>query len=117
MDQVLRVERMRQAIMEGLKVDFANPILHTASLYHYPYPPFGGPNMQNMGNMGMNFPQRGGMMGRGGMRGIPAGMTQGQSQPKPPSRGRGILGNVSHHAVQIQCISLYTSITIVVFLQ
>lgn len=101
-DQVLRVERMRQAIMEGLKVEFARPLLPSAamSMYtNYPFNQFANPMGMNMRPAGMHrgsgMPpdmQRGPGMHRGGpgMRpGVPAGMGQ---QPKSPGRGRGILG-------------------------
>ena len=77
---------MRQAIMEGLKVEFARPLLPSAamSMYtNYPFNQFANP-------MGMNMRPAGMHRGGPGMRpGVPAGMGQ---QPKSPGRGRGILG-------------------------
>ncbi|KAK3608099.1 hypothetical protein CHS0354_004756 [Potamilus streckersoni] len=76
-DQVLRVERMRQAIMEELHVEFARPLLPTASLYtSYPLPPYAAPP----------FPYR-----PAGMRAMPQGPL-GPVGSKTSGRGRGILG-------------------------
>lgn len=93
-DQVLQVERMRQAIMEGLQFEFAKPMLPAPSLYtNYPYggyPPFHNPNNpMNFRPAGMGPPNA--RMSRPGP-GIPAGMGPQQNQPKSPGRGRGILG-------------------------
>lgn len=76
-DQVLRVERMRQAIMENLRVEFAKPLLPNAAMYaHYPFPPYPG--------------HPGHMAYRPGGRGAPPHGAGPQSQK---GRGRGILGN------------------------
>ncbi|XP_046542627.1 constitutive coactivator of PPAR-gamma-like protein 1 isoform X2 [Haliotis rubra] len=75
-DQVLRVERMRQAIMENLRVEFAKPLLPNAAMYaHYPFPPYPG--------------HPGHMAYRPGGRGAPPHGAGPQSQK---GRGRGILG-------------------------
>lgn len=92
-DQVLRVERMRQAIMEGLKVEFARPLLPSAamSMYtNYPFNQFGNSMGMNIRPAGMQRGMPPDMQRGPGMRpGVPAGMGQ---QPKSPGRGRGILG-------------------------
>ncbi|XP_041349782.1 constitutive coactivator of PPAR-gamma-like protein 1 isoform X2 [Gigantopelta aegis] len=88
-DQVMRVERMRQAIMENISVEFAKPLLPTASLYsNYPYGPYPVPpgvsyRPAGAARMAYPIPVRG---GRGGPP-VPVGMG-----PKTPGRGRGILG-------------------------
>lgn len=76
-DQVLKVERMRQAIMEGLKVEFAKPPLSAAGHYaNYSFPPY-----QNV-NYGHRPP---------GASPVPSNVpASGQNQNK--GRGRGILG-------------------------
>ncbi|XP_055881657.1 constitutive coactivator of PPAR-gamma-like protein 1 homolog isoform X2 [Biomphalaria glabrata] len=75
MEQVLRVERMRQAILENLRVDFAKPLLPG---FYYPYP--GQPYSANPLPYGPTVAAR----GRGNpMPGIPS---------RQVGRGRGILG-------------------------
>ena len=73
MEQVLRVERMRQAILENLRVDFAKPLLPG---FYYPYP--------SMPYPGAPVPYSPAGSSRGA-RGAPPG--------RPMGRGRGILGN------------------------
>uniref|UniRef100_A0A0L8FUX1 Uncharacterized protein n=1 Tax=Octopus bimaculoides TaxID=37653 RepID=A0A0L8FUX1_OCTBM len=47
-DQVLKVERMRQAILEGLKVEFAKAPLPATALYtNYPFPPYSNVNFNH----------------------------------------------------------------------
>lgn len=107
---------MRQAIMEGLKVEFARPLLPSAamSMYtNYPFNQFANPMGMNMRPAGMHrgsgMPpdmQRGPGMHRGGpgMRpGVPAGMGQ---QPKSPGRGRGILGKYQNKGAVFTLIHL-----------
>ena len=92
----MRVERMRQAIMEGLQVEFARPMLPHAAMYAgYPYP---GP----YGPQGPPYPIRpAGMRGmppHPGGRGMPPmGYMDHMGPPEgppmgPQGRGRGILG-------------------------
>lgn len=90
LDQVLRVERMRQAIMEGLQCEFAKPMLPPQYLYtHYPYPP--AMNYRPAGAPGYPPPMgRGVRPGPPMPPGVPGGM--GMPGPKSPGRGRGILG-------------------------
>lgn len=101
-DQVLRVEKMRQAIMENLKFEFAKPFLPQPL---YPgYPPMPG---MGHGPHGPYGPQQGPFSFRpAGMRGMPQGpggpMGRGMGQlmgpmglegpPHNQGRGRGILG-------------------------
>ncbi|XP_076448160.1 constitutive coactivator of PPAR-gamma-like protein 1 homolog [Babylonia areolata] len=85
MEQVMRVERLRQAVLENLRVDFAKPLL-PGGLYpgpHYPPGPYGPPGPGPYGPPGPDPMYR----GRGGPMGplLPPG-------PKSPGRGRGILG-------------------------
>ncbi|XP_045164687.2 constitutive coactivator of PPAR-gamma-like protein 1 homolog isoform X2 [Mercenaria mercenaria] len=93
-EQVLRVERLRQAIMENLQFEFAKPFLPSAAMYAgYPMPygqAPGGPfpyRPAGMGRMpgGPPPPQGGRGMGMGFM-GPP------EMGPPNPGRGRGILG-------------------------
>lgn len=112
MDQVLQVERMRQAIMEGLQFEFAKPMLPAPSLYtNYPYggyPPFHNPNSpMNFRPAGMGPPNA--RMSRPGP-GIPAGMGPQQNQPKSPGRGRGILGK--GRGSVCMCIKLFVRVLI-----
>lgn len=80
---MLRVERLRQAVLENIRVDFAKPLLPSA-LYP-PYPPYGpAPG-----------PYRPGPMGRG--RGAIMGPLVNPPGPKPQGRGRGILGNAGNY--------------------
>lgn len=82
-EQVLHVERLRQAILENIHVDFAKPLLPSA-LYP-PYPPYGpGPGPYGPGPI---------PRGRGG----PLGAMMGPPGPKSPGRGRGILGNAGNN--------------------
>lgn len=76
-DQVLKVERMRQAIMEGLKVEFAKPpMLPCGQFTSYPFPAY---QNVNYGHRPLGVSQ------------IPSNILQsGQNQNK--GRGRGILG-------------------------
>lgn len=74
MEQVLRVERMRQAILENLHVDFAKPLLPGF------YCPYGG---QPMAGGHVPFPPAGISRGRGVVGNLNG----------PSGRGRGILGN------------------------
>ncbi|XP_025108556.1 constitutive coactivator of PPAR-gamma-like protein 1 homolog isoform X2 [Pomacea canaliculata] len=84
-EQVLHVERLRQAILENIHVDFAKPLLPSA-LYP-PYPPYGpGPGPYGPGPI---------PRGRGG----PLGAMMGPPGPKSPGRGRGILGNAGRSPV------------------
>lgn len=79
--------------MEGLKVEFARPLLPSAamSMYtNYPFNQFGNPMGMNIRPAGMQRGMPPDMQRGPGMRpGVPAGMGQ---QPKSPGRGRGILG-------------------------
>ncbi|XP_012938515.1 constitutive coactivator of PPAR-gamma-like protein 1 isoform X1 [Aplysia californica] len=81
MEQVLRVERMRQAILENLRVDFAKPLLPG---FYYPYP--------NMPYPGAPLPY------------APAGASRGRGGPpgRQMGRGRGILGNYGRSPVEAQ---------------
>ncbi|XP_050414572.1 constitutive coactivator of PPAR-gamma-like protein 1 [Patella vulgata] len=97
-DQVLRVERMRQAILENIRAEFAKPLL-PASMYnpysqapYQGYPPFpqGGPvNYRPAGAPRMPY-------GRGGYPHPLIGGQPGYSPSSPPQRspgrGRGLLG-------------------------
>ena len=87
---MMRVERMRQAIMENISVEFAKPLLPTASLYsNYPYGPYPVPPgvpYRPAGAARMAYP----IAVRGGRGGPPVPVGMG---PKTPGRGRGILGN------------------------
>jgi len=88
---VLRVERLRQAIMENLKFEFAKPFLPSAALYAgYPMPygqAPGGPFPFRAAGMGRMPPQaQGGMNWNMGPMGPP------DMGPPPQGRGRGILG-------------------------
>ena len=98
-EQVLRVERMRQAIMEGLQVEFARPPLPPCPAMYagYPYPAYPGP--QGPGP----YPIRPAGMGRlpphPAGRGMPPmgymdqmGPPEGPPHPGIQGRGRGILG-------------------------
>lgn len=94
---MLRVDRMRQAIMEGLQVEFARPLLpHHAAMYAgYPMPPYPGPQ-------GPPYPARPAgmrvMPPYPGGRGMPPmGYMDHMGPPEGPhpgmqGRGRGILG-------------------------
>ncbi|KAL8608817.1 hypothetical protein ACOMHN_051422 [Nucella lapillus] len=93
MEQVMRVERLRQAVLENLRVEFAKPLLpglyphphpHSHSHPHYPAGPFGPPGPH--GPYGHHGPEPM-YRGQGGPMGplLPPG-------PKSPGRGRGILG-------------------------
>ena len=101
-EQVLRVERMRQAIMEGLNIEFAKPLLpHHAAMYAgYPFHPYPGPHGPPHGPP---YPIR-----PAGMRGMPPhpgmppmgymdhmGPPEGPPMRGPGGRGRGILGIVN----------------------
>ena len=88
MEQVLRVERLRQAVLENLRVDFAKPLL--PALYpHYPGPYGHGPGPYGPGpGPGPMYRGRGGPMGP--LPPPPPG-------PKSPGRGRGILGNIGNN--------------------
>ena len=82
----MRVERLRQAVLENIRVDFAKPLL--PGLYpHYPGPYGPGP-----GPYGPHGPEPPMYRGRGGPMGplLPPG-------PKSPGRGRGILGNIGNN--------------------
>lgn len=76
MEQVLRVERMRQAIMENLRVDFAKPLLPG---FYYPYP--GQPYTGSTIPYGPTASSRG------------RGAVITNSSSRQAGRGRGILGN------------------------
>jgi hypothetical protein len=86
MEQVLRVERLRQAVLENLHVEFAKPLL--PALYPYGPPgPYGPtPNPYAPTPMGHMFRGRGGPVGPL----LPPG-------PKSLGRGRGILGNFGNN--------------------
>ncbi|XP_059152250.1 constitutive coactivator of PPAR-gamma-like protein 1 homolog isoform X2 [Physella acuta] len=75
MEQVLRVERMRQAIMENLRVDFAKPLLPG---FYYPYP--GQPYTGSTLPYGPTASTRG------------RGAVITNSSSRQTGRGRGILG-------------------------
>ncbi|KAH9504768.1 hypothetical protein Btru_061924 [Bulinus truncatus] len=75
MEQVLRVERMRQAILENLRVDFAKPLLPG---FYYPYP--GQPYSGNPLPYGPSVTARG------------RGSTMTGLSGRQVGRGRGILG-------------------------
>lgn len=77
-EQVLRVERLRQAVLENIRVEFAKPLLPSA--FYPSYPPY-GPGPTHMYGPGPMYRGRGGPMEH-----IP------QPGPKSPGRGRGILG-------------------------
>ena len=93
MEQVLRVERLRQAVLENLRVDFAKPLL--PGLYaHYPGPYGPGPGHGPGHNHGPGIYAPGPMYrGRGG----PMGPLPPPPGPKSPGRGRGILGNIGNN--------------------
>lgn len=86
---MLRVEKLRQAIMENLHFEFAKPFLPSAAMYaaypmQYGQAP-GGPFPYRPAGMGRMPPQGGRGMGMGFM-GPP------EMGPPNPGRGRGILG-------------------------
>ncbi len=90
-DQVMRVERMRQAVLQGLNIDavFAKPML---PLMHGQFgPPGMGPN-QGMGMYPPNMNFRGGPPGGPNMRGPPGGGPPGPPMGRGVGRGRGLLG-------------------------
>ena len=89
MEQVLRVERLQQAILENLQPNFAKPML--PSLYPgYPTGPYGAGPVPYGAGPPMSQIYRG---GRGGLMGQIAQ----QPGPKAPGRGRGILGNFGNN--------------------
>ena len=108
-DQVRQVERLRQAIMENLNVEFPRPHLSSAAMFSQ-YPQGQGQPGQFQGqHPGQQFPYQGHNGGGGilpppnsfargmrpaGMGGIPAGMSHHNQNmmPKQHGRGRGILG-------------------------
>ena len=85
---MLRVERLRQAIMENLQFEFAKPFLPAAMYPSYPMGPYHGPpfppSFRPAGMRGMPDHPPGRGMGPMGFMG-PGG-------PGGPGRGRGILG-------------------------
>lgn len=97
-DQVLRVERLRQAVMENLKFEFAKPFLPTAALYAgYPMPygqAPGGPFPFRPAGMGRMPPQA---QGGPGMNWNMGQMGPHDMGPPPQGRGRGILGKYFSH--------------------
>ena len=98
-EQVLRVERMRQAIMEGLQVEFARPPLPPCPAMYagYPYPAYPGP--QGPGPYPIRPAGMGRMPPHPAGRGMPPmgymdqmGPPEGPPHPGIQGRGRGILG-------------------------
>ena len=73
MEQVLRVERMRQAILENLRVDFAKPLL-PGFYYGYPNMPYPSAPLSYTA------------------AGTSRGSSRGGHPPRQIGRGRGILG-------------------------
>ena len=103
MEQVLRVERMRQAILENLHVEFAKPLL-PGFYYSYPeqgYPGGGGP---------MPYGYHGSSRGRGVV-----GHMGGGPPGRPVGRGRGILGNYGNEKLFSRYVVnwLYARISVV----
>ncbi|XP_076469584.1 constitutive coactivator of PPAR-gamma-like protein 1 homolog [Babylonia areolata] len=81
MEQVMRLERLRQAVLENLHVDFAHPPLPFPFPYHDPYRagPYGPPGP--------------GPMYRDGRGDGPMGPALLPGGPRAAARGRGILGS------------------------
>lgn len=85
-DQVMRVERMRQAILEGVTMDytFTKPTLPIfGSHHHHP-----GGAMHHPHHMGGHQPH----LHSASMNYRPAGAPPGSVQPHRGNRGRGIMG-------------------------
>ncbi|KAK3691038.1 hypothetical protein RRG08_049343 [Elysia crispata] len=90
MEQVLRVERMRQAILENIQVEFAKPLLPG---FYYPYP--------EQAYHGAGGPMPYGYPGSSRGRGV-VGPMGGGPPGRPVGRGRGILGNYGRSPVEAQ---------------
>ncbi|RUS79565.1 hypothetical protein EGW08_012695, partial [Elysia chlorotica] len=90
MEQVMRVERMRQAILENVHVEFAKPLLPG---FYYPYP--------EQAYHGAGGPMPYGYPGASRGRGVVGPMGSGPTG-RPGGRGRGILGNYGRSPVEAQ---------------
>ena len=88
-EQVMMVERMRQAILEGLKLDFAKPLL-----------PLAPPHFANVYPLGTQFRPAGAPPMHPAM--LPPGLS------KAAGRGRGLLGK--SYTILVMLFLLFISI-------